>query len=166
MQKKHEQSLTLYTQKTMGISYLRVQHGAKRFERRGPRWDTQSNQNYSSHGWALYNLLSCLDTRCCGCARFGQQDQLRQLLGLMTSLFYFFPPFLLFLSANCTQGWKSPTVNPTGLQREEECYNHPNLPVMKNETSLLCVQGKAWLILHRHGFPRRLITSVIIRYFI
>ena len=50
MQAKHEQSLTLNTQKTMGISYLRVEHGAKTFEGRGPRLDTQTNQNYSSHG--------------------------------------------------------------------------------------------------------------------
>lgn len=32
----------------------------RHLERRGLRWDTQSNQNYSSHGWALRNLLSHL----------------------------------------------------------------------------------------------------------
>lgn len=36
----------------------------------------------------------------------------------------------------------------------------------ENNISLLCVQRKAWLIFHRHGFSRRLITLAIIRYFI
>lgn len=95
MQAKCEQSLTLYTQKTTGISYLRVEHGAKRFERRGPRWNTRSNQNYSSHSWALYNLLSCLGHRVLWMCQFRAAGPAQTAPWLNGITFLFFPPFLL-----------------------------------------------------------------------